>query len=701
MMDFFRWMLLAGLVALLVMLPLEAGGSGSPPLLDIASEPLGAGCVIQGSADVTVRGAATVALGDVFQVSYDLSNWAGHFERYALQSGGSGVHGGGLRWDAGLILTGSPSAAPHPLPEGRNIRTAIVDPDGRLQNVPFDWASLSEAQRAALDRLPSARRADGLGAQRLAYLRGDRSHEGELFRRRTSLLGDSVHSNPVYVGAPSRQPFALTRDGSYDVFYRAHQARRNVAYIGANDGMLHAFDAQEGVELFAYVPDALMPVLSGLTSPVAAHRAYVDGPAMAAEAWSGDRWRTVLVSAMGGGAQGVFALDVSDPGHFDGALWEFTDRDDTMMGNVTTPPQIARFQTRPGVIRYFVVVASGLNSGATDGHRSSSGKGALFLLALDKPPDAPWRLNTNYFRIQTPVADTSLANALSAPVLAADGEGVVRYAYAGDLQGNLWRFDFAGRAPWSERTAIFVARDAEGHRQSIAQQPLLVYAEGGGYLILFGTGQLIGRADLAASAAESYYAIVDRLERPPDVVRGRNELAQRVLSGATDAVSLSLGGADITPGSKGWYVDFLDAAHTGERSVNSGMLLGGVLYLNTFLPGRDSCTPARSRSYALEVGTGQAAALQTLAANGQYLNAPYIGHLQEMSAALPYAAPVGEVTAGQFQQRSYDIVQFSAAGAEPMRSEARAQVRSRIGRLSWRQVANWRVLHAAARWERP
>ena len=701
-MDFFRWMLLARLLTLLVLavllvtLPVEAGGSASPPLLDIASEPLGAGCAIAGTSGATVRSAVTVASGDVYQASYDLSDWAGHFERYGLRTGLAG-----LRWDAGLILTGSASEAPRPLPAERNLLTAIVDADGRLQNVPFEWSSLSGAQRAALNRLPSARRADGLGALRLDYLRGDRSHEGELFRRRVSLLGDSVHSNPVYVGAPSPQPFAVTHDGSYDAFFRVHQARRSVVYLGANDGMLHAFDAQEGTELFAYVPDVLMSSLSTLTSPTAAHRAYVDGPATAAEAWSGDRWRTVLVSGMGGGAQGVLALDVSDPQHFEGALWEFTDRDDPMMGNVTTPPQIARFQTRPDVIRYFVVVASGLNNNAADGHRSTAGKGALFLLALDKPRDAPWRLNTNYFRVTTAVSDASAANALSAPVLAADGEGVVRYGYAGDLQGNLWRFDFSGRAPWSEHTAIFVARDAEGHRQPISQQPVLVYAQGGGYLILFGTGRLIDRADLGTRAAESFYAIVDRLERPPGVIRGRNELAQRLLTGSTDAASLSLSDGDVPPGSKGWYLDFLDAAHTGERSVSSGMLLGGVLYLNTFLPGRDACTPARSRSYALDVGTGQAAVVQTLAANGEYLSAPYVGLLQGMSAALPYAALVEDAMAGQYQQRVYDIVQFNGAGAEPARSVARTQVRTRVGRLSWRQVANWRALHAASRQERP
>jgi type IV pilus assembly protein PilY1 len=78
---------------------------------------------------------------------------------------------------------------------------------------------------------------DDLGEQRVAYLRGDRSLEGMPFRRRSSILGDAVHSTPVYVDTPDH---------------------RAAIYLGANDGMLHAFDAVSGIELFAYVPDALM-----------------------------------------------------------------------------------------------------------------------------------------------------------------------------------------------------------------------------------------------------------------------------------------------------------------------------------------------------------------------------------------------------------------------------------------------------------
>src|SRR5471032_839590 len=187
---------------------------------------------------------------------------------------------------------------------------------------------------------------------------------------------------------------AAVQGVGYATFYARSKLRRAAVYLGANDGMLHAFDVVDGSELFAYVPDALIATLNDLTSPAYVHQAYVDGLASAAEAQVNGVWKTVLVSGMGGGAQGVFALDVSDPQQFaagSGALWEFTDRDDPDMGNVVGLPQIAQFRAGASGMRYFAVVASGLDNDADDGEiahagRTRAGNGALFLLALDKAP---------------------------------------------------------------------------------------------------------------------------------------------------------------------------------------------------------------------------------------------------------------------------------------------------------------------------
>ena len=655
----------------------------APPVLEIDSLPIAAACSSAGVSAGKAAGPTLVSGGDLYQATVTLGDWGGHFSRQTLPvgaTGGAGAGASGARasaWDAGAILTGPP---PMPTPERRNIYTAIVQPDGMLAMIPFMWPSLSPEQRSLLDQ------SDKAGEQRLAYLRGDRSLEGSLFRPRSSVLGDSVHGTPVYVGSAGR---------------------RAAIYLGANDGMLHAFDAITGQELFAYVPEALIAQLHHLADPAYIHRAYVDGPAVAGEAVIGAAKKTILISGMGGGAQGVFALDVTDPANFAGGLgvlWEFTDRDDAMMGNVTTPPQIAKVRMgQSAAHRYFAIVASGVNNYEA----GEAGKGALFLLALDKPRDAPWQRDANYYRLVTPISEPALANALSAPVLLADSTGALRHAYAGDLQGNLWRFDFDGGAPWakavgpgSDGAPLFVARDAGGQRQPITQQPLLAYASERGYMVMFGTGRLIERADRAPArhAPQSYYAIIDSQLSPPVIVTGRHQLTQRFLDGATGDALFSISGARMESGSKGWYIDFLQAEKTGERSINSGILANGEVLFNTLLPGGDPCAATRSRTYVLNVLTGLADD-STVAAILPG-DAPIVGSLLPDYAPTPALVPQSTTResggpAGRINVKTNAaVVNIGADG--PVVVGSMKSVR-RSGRLSWREVANWRELHEAAK----
>jgi type IV pilus assembly protein PilY1 len=723
------WLRLLVLLVLL-MLSLTAGSArASPPVLKIASEPLTAACSVAvggGSGGAVLHGAAVPApagSSDAFQASFDTADWSGHLERFALLLATDGRPSAApATWDAGALLTGSAGQPARPSPQQRKIYTSVVQADGRSRMVPFEWDALSDAQRALLELAPpsspsSRPHADGKGALRLAFLRGERDQEGVAFRRRGSVLGDAVHSTPQPVGPPA----AAGNDAAYAAFYQRYRNRAIAVYLGANDGMLHAFDASDGSELFAYVPDALFPALNLLTSAGYQHRAYVDGPAGAGAARIGNEWKTVLVSAMGGGAQGVFALDVSDPSNFDaglGALWEFTDRDDPMMGNVTTPPQIARFRVRKGPgggeTRDFAVVASGLDNYANDGHRSSAGNGALFLLALDKRADEAWRLNVNYYRLVTPISESAQANGLGAPALVADTDGAVRYAYAGDLQGNLWRFDFSGNAPWSGavgpgpgKKPLFVARDAKGTRQPISQQPRVAYAAGGGYLVLFGTGRMITTDDRAAAsfATQSYYGILDGLSDPAVIVSGRNELTPRVLSGTADASSLVLRGDAIEAGSKGWYFDFLQSAQTGERSFDSGVLVNGQVLFNTLVPGHDTCAPSASRTYALDVLVGQGSERVSATLDSATSNAiPMTGILQPVYAAAPLvlpqppsgSQPPPRNVIGQTRIEKPYVIANTPVSGDRIQPLGRATGVLRAGRLSWREVANWRELHEAA-----
>ncbi len=647
----------------------------------------------------------------VFRVAYDLSAASGTLTRAPLVRGEDGAAMLlAPQWDAAAVLAATPPAA-------RRIYT--LDPGSRPPGatVPFEWARLSAAQRAALDRPPAGgaeeAHGDGLGADRLAWLRGERALEGGAFRRRAGLLGDAVHGAPLYVGAGAK----AHGDAAYAAFHARTLRRPGAVYLGANDGMLHAFDADTGAELFAYVPAMLVPALSELAAPGYTHRAWVDGPLAAGEAFIRDAWRSVLVAAPGAGAQGVFALDVTDPAGFDaglGALWEFTQRDDAAIGNVMQPAQVGRLKlrTRDGMpqYRHFALAGNGLNSYAADGAQGAP-HGSLFLLALDKPAAERWRLDTNYYRLDTPPGDPALPSGLGAPALVTDDDGVVRHAYAGDLQGKLWRFDFTRNAPWRTNPAlhpVFSARDAAGRPQPITQPPKIVHAEGGGYLVLFGTGSLYGRAerDPARFAAQSYYAIHDDPAAvPPPAPPGRADLLERRLDGRAGDAELAVAGrlAPVGAGgrARGWYMDFTggtDAgAGSGERSIAAGAIVDGKLVFTTVVPGADACADSASRLYVLDalsglpVDGGGAASARGVA--GVLMPEP----VQGVPLLLPGArrrtprAPAGRIDVG----RTTAIVPFGAASGMPL-AGASSSATWPAGRLAWREVANWHQLHRAA-----
>jgi type IV pilus assembly protein PilY1 len=580
-------------------------------------------------------------------------------------------------WDAAAQLAAMPAAA-------RRIHTRRG-----TATVAFEWHALSDEQRAALDRSPQGMQ-DGLGRARLDYLRGERSREGNPFRHRGSLLGASVHSAPLYVGAAADRP---DLDG-----YAAYRARTllrpPVVYLGANDGMLHAFDFATGRELFAYIPGALFGDLNLLTAPGFLPRAYVDGPLSAGDAWSAGAWRSVLLGALGGGGAGLFALDISDPlgfGPAQGALWEFTQRDDPAMGMLAMPAQIVRLRVsnpRSGArYRYFAVTGNGWNG---------AGAGALFLLALDKPPEEPWQQDRNYYRLDLPGDGP---NGLSAPALLGDGERLL-HAYAGDLRGTVWRFSFKGNAPRRGGAApLFSARDAQGRPQPITQQPRIAYAPNGGYLVLFGTGQLLSRADRVQPGGQSYYAVFDDPERgAAPATLTRSDLLQRHADGASGAPDFAITGRSGSmggSGAKGWYLDFPGSAQSGERSVASATLLDGKVLFTTVIPGKDPCGASTSRNYQLDALAGLASDPDGAVRSGERTGSLLPDFIDTPPMFLPPERSTRRLPAGRsIVHKSTGVVQFGAASAEPSLGALRTILPA--GRFSWREVANWRELHRAA-----
>ncbi len=521
----------------------------------------------------------------VYQARFNASNWSGGLIARKLDLAGNVST---PIWDAADEI---------PLPNARRIYTSLPTaiPKGQL----FLWDSLDLTQQGLLN-IAANGVVDTLGPDRLNYLRGDRSNElpnGLQLRPRAKLLGDIVNSDPYFVGNEDYGFGALPggEGTSYTAFRSSdrYKNRTRALYVGANDGMLHAFNADSGVELFAYVPHALLAKLPLLTSPAydANHKFFVDGSPRVLDAQINGTWESVLIGGLGAGGRGVFALRVTDPGNFgvNDVLWEFNATLDPDMGYSLPQPTIARLNDGS----WAAIVANGYNS--------ASGKAVLFILDLDT--------GAVLKKIDTFVGGD---NGLSTPIpVDADGDQITDYVYAGDLKGNMWKFDLSGSTPLSWGSAFnnvvtfvpeplftacadFGATCAAGTRQVITARPEVALQPGGGSVVFFGTGRYLASGDTRlTSPINSFYGIYDNSEKGlaslPPVGSGRgNLLEQAILTTQAAFDEYVRTSTNHQPASthKGWYMDLPES---GERQISRPILRGGKVIFTTMTPNQDAC----------------------------------------------------------------------------------------------------------------
>ena len=617
---------------------------------------------------------------------------------------------------------------------------ATVSPTAR----DFSWGSIDLDLQAHLDKASPSATADGLGEARLNYLRGRRSMEGGVFRLRNKLLGDIINSAVVYSGKP-----VVTSNtagyASYSTFASSVNAlnsgagRTPAVFVGANDGMLHAFEATAGLgtsgrELFGYIPSWMGPKLSALTAPgyINAHQAYVDGPPTVADALVGsspDVWKTVLVSGTGAGGRGVFALDVTNPAAFDASkvMWEFTQMDDVDMGYVIGRPQIVKIRTSPTasapVYRWFAAVPSGVNNYQDDGagRFSTTGAPALFLLALDKPAGAAWTnlgANPNYYKISLPVNTNTLATGLANFSTALGTAGQVAQMYMGDLHGNLWKLDFElasnGTADWtigklspfvSSGVAypLYIARDGttDKNRQPITMAPSLIRGETNkSTYVAFGTGKYLEQDDKTSLKKQSVYAVFDHdTNATPDqtisdvtiqsAIRGRDRLKEGDVDSVNGTVAVAPftwgrpAATDLTSTAEraGWFFDF---PFSGERQVSNAKSLGDYLVFSSLIPGASSSAGTCSAGggggaeYTINIDTGDGNfRLSTVGILGEPL-------IMEIAGATTYSP------ADNTGRRKKTVVnQTIQQGSTGLAATTKVTTEFVAGRLSWRQINNY------------
>lgn len=380
------------------------------------------------------------------------------------------------------------------------------------------------------------------------------------FRDRSSVLGDIMNSGTVYIHKEDlgygNANITLTGGGdAYKTYLTTKAGRTPVVYVGANDGMLHAFNAQVsganmGKELFAYVPAGVYGNLSALTEPTYAkfHKYFVDGTPTVRDVYIDGGWKTYLVGGLRAGGKSVYALDLSNVSSTNGFTasdikWEFTEID---LGLTFSQPQIAAISAD----RWVAIFGNGYNSTAE--------KAYLYIVDLSD--------GSQIAKIAT---DNTISNGLSTPYpFDSNGDGIVDVIYAGDLQGRLWKFNKSSDV-WvlgNGGNPLFNARNDSGQVQPITVQPTAQLIDGK-VMVYFGTGSYLEAGDLTDDTQQTFYAVSDDSLATTTVTRN-NLLEQTILSSSvtTDSYVARTVSNNTTAdaSNRGCYLDF--PATTGQPS---------------------------------------------------------------------------------------------------------------------------------------
>lgn len=564
-----------------------------------------------------------------YVASYRIANWSGNIEKYNVDRS-TGTQTGSALWLASQKLDQkvNPGQTSTIHPTAYTTRNIVTRNLSGLA-VDFDYANLSSAQQTALCykaspgtgpciTTPTSDR-DSL----VNYLRGDATFEGDYgasgkrFRNRRDkteiiyykrdLIGSIVNAKPAYVST-EQASYLESSDPGFSAFKTSTQARAKTLYAPANDGMVHAFRASDGEELWAYVPSLIIPTgtdengwekgLRALSyqdsgGPAYYHHFYIDAsPAVRAVDFirtggpltlsspSGD-WRNILVGGLGKGGKGYYALDVTTPATTAAAartavLWEFPSSADAshsaaaagLMGYSFGHPIIAKTEAYGWV----VMVPSGYNN--------SDGFGYLFVLNA--------KTGTLLRTLRTPSLAPGMAHATG---LVRFNNRFVRQVYGGDLNGSLWRFDVADQNPsnWTV-TQIFSSSSAT----PITSAPAVaIDPNNGDRWIFFGTGKYLDVPDRSTTGTQYFVALRDGTSSSP---RTGAPVALASLTSVTN-LSTGVGSAPL-----GWKYALPDS---GERIVMGPVSDLRTVLFASLIPTNDPCSPGISGYlYGLEYDTG-------------------------------------------------------------------------------------------------
>ncbi|MGL4668226.1 MAG: pilus assembly protein, partial [Saezia sp.] len=340
----------------------------------------------------------------------------------------------------------------------------------------------------------------GLNSNVINYLRGN---EISGFRERKSKLGDIINSRPVYVKEVPNLGYQGSFAGYKD--YRTQMKQRaGRVLIGANDGMLHAFDTETGKEVFAFIPTEVIPKLSALADIdyKTDHLYYVDGPLVATDVLEGATWKNLVIGSLGAGGKSVFALDVTDADNYK-LKWEILSKDHADLGFVMQPIQTGYIEVEGvgGAVDKKFVGFFG------NGPYSANKNAVLFMVDLETGDVS-----------QVVLDQTVGANGLMGVTLIKNRQGRVTGLYAGDLKGKLHSVEFkstgsvsdiSGSGPKPALDKFVLYTDLAG--RPVTAAPVYENHPLGGKMVYFGTGKFFDAEDMGAvTIVDRVYGIRDK-----------------------------------------------------------------------------------------------------------------------------------------------------------------------------------------------
>ncbi|NDY71793.1 hypothetical protein DO021_01410 [Desulfobacter hydrogenophilus] len=467
----------------------------------------------------------------------------------------------------------------------------------------------------------------------------DASIEGDNFLCKD--LGDIINSAPAIVS--SVPPYYYKFDDYFTFKYNSTVYNRAaMVYIGANDGALHAFQLEDGVEKWRFYPDAVASKLANAESDPAqdmcsssyCHQFLLDGSPELADIYvnSTTGWRTILTTGLGKGGSAFFSLDITHSEDFDAAdnikskfLWEFTD---TELGLATSDPVTARVSNgtpSTGWVTFF-------GSGEAESTSDQSNKEAYLFAVKSYNESSVWVDTDGNDIYKVKLSPTTLLDDKTSSPLVVDTHNddyIYDNIYIGNLYGNLYRVSGIGFNEVPDSDILFNSGNTD-HSTPISATPSYAYDSDGNLWVYFGTGQYSEQADKVSTSQQYFYGLYDKNAAINDDGSAPYTLSNLALleTDIVEAYSLDADGdrvdmdgdgdvdsdkytyrtiscsspdtnGDCNPSTthsaltdeKPWAIKLYTSSsgNPSERIITQPLITSGIVFIVTFVPDGDVC----------------------------------------------------------------------------------------------------------------